>query len=55
MAIEFYGALHKQIRDAEDEISVTFKVPATEFLKVINIPTQVLLKITVDVELPNQS
>lgn len=52
MAIEFYGSLHRQVRDNEDEITLTFKAPASDFAKVILIPTQVLLKISVEVESP---
>lgn len=43
-----YATLHKQVRDNEDEVSMTFKCSATEFDKVIAIPTQTLLKLTVE-------
>lgn len=47
MKIQMYAQLYKQVRDAEDEVTVTFKCPATEFHKVITIPTQTLLELTV--------
>jgi hypothetical protein len=47
MKIQMFAQLFKQVRDAEDEVTVTFKCPASEFHKVITIPTQTLLELTV--------
>ncbi len=49
-AIEFYAQLWKQVRDDENEITMTIKVPANEFIKVIAIPTRKCLKMTAEVE-----
>ena len=46
--IQLYGTLHKQIRDHEDEITMTFKCSASEFDKAIGIPTQTLLVLSVE-------
>lgn len=56
MKVEFYGQLWKQMRDDEDEITMTLKCPASEFVKVIGIPTRTLLQVTIqDVNAPVDS
>lgn len=47
--VEFYATLTNQTRDDEDEVTIKFKAPATEFGKVIMIPTRKLLKVIVEV------
>lgn len=53
MRAEFYADLFKQTRDDEDAVTLVFKTSATEFAKVIGIPTRTLLKITVEPVQPN--
>lgn len=48
MKIQFYADLHKQVRDDENAVTMTFKCSASEFAKVIEIPTRTLLLITVE-------
>lgn len=48
MRIQFYADLYKQVRDDENAITMTFKCSATEFQKVIEIPTRTLLQVTVE-------
>lgn len=48
MKIQFYADLYKQVRDDENAITMTFKCSASEFGKVIEIPTRTLLQVTVE-------
>lgn len=48
MKLQFYGDLYNQVRDDENAITMKIKCAASEFSKVINIPTRQLLKITVE-------
>jgi hypothetical protein len=46
--IVFYGDLYNQVRDDENAITMKIKCSASEFSKVIKIPTRQLLKISVE-------
>jgi hypothetical protein len=48
--IQFYADLHSQIRDDEDAITMELKCSATEFNKVVNIPTRTLLLVTIETD-----
>lgn len=48
-SIQCYATLHKQVRDSEDEVTVTFKCPASEFHKIIAIPSQKLLILSISI------
>jgi len=50
MEINIQGSLHKTTRDDEDETTVIFKFPASEFQEVCGIPAQQLLKIRIETE-----
>lgn len=50
--IQFYADLHKQVRDDENAVTMSFKCSASEFGKVIEIPTRTLLLVTVQ-EVPD--
>ena len=48
--MEFLACLHRVTRNDEDDTSVTFKCDAQQIDKVNLIPTQTLLKVTIDIE-----
>lgn len=49
MKIQFYADLHNQVRDDENAITMKLKCSASEFEKVITIPTRTLLLVTVEI------
>ena len=47
MGIQFNASLWKISRDHDDELTVILKVPASDFIKVVALPTKTNLKVDI--------
>jgi len=48
--MKFLAHLHRISKDSEGEVTIVFKVPATDAHKAMEIPTEEILQITIEKE-----